>query len=257
MRRIWNFITSHYLCVFTGLAFIAAGLILSLRLSGDGAYFERIDHGILLSWMTDKLGAPLTFSFFAFTLIVLVTGLLFLNALLCTVRKVYYLVLEGAGWRRYLPHVMHISFLIVVSGHLVSSVSGNRVRAIPVFEGGYARVVGTPYTLKVNGMNLQYSDRGYPVELSADITLFKGTEPVSGKAVRVNHPLLHEGYGIYIKNAGMDRLGRRYAFFDANRDDGAKVVLAGAILFTVANALYLFPRRKKVTGEENETPWRG
>jgi cytochrome c biogenesis protein ResB len=147
---------------------------------------------------------------------------------------------------------MHAAFLIVVSGHLVSSVSGDRVRSIPVFEGGLSRVAGTPYSLRVNGVDLKMSDRGYPVEFSADINLFKGTEVVSGGRVRVNHPMVHDGYGIYIKNVGMDGRGRRYVFFDANRDDGAKVVLAGAVLFTLANILYVLPHRRKDAGGEGE-----
>lgn len=102
-------------------------------------------------------------------------------------------------WRRYLPHVMDEAFLIVASGHLVSSVSRDRVRSIPVFEGGLSRVVGTPCSLRVNRVNLKMSDRGYPVEFFADITLFKDVEAVSGGRVRVNHPIVHDGYGIYIK----------------------------------------------------------
>jgi cytochrome c biogenesis protein ResB len=155
------------------------------------------------------------------------------------------LVRERVTWRRYLPHVMHTAFLIVLSGYLVSSVSGDRARSIPVFEGGLTRLAGTAYSMKVNAVFLKMSDRGYPVEFFADITLFKGTEVVSGGRVRVNHPIVHGGYGIYIKNVGVDGRGRRHVFFDAYRDDGAKVVLAGAVLFTLVNILYLPPSQKR------------
>ncbi|MDH3259275.1 MAG: cytochrome c biogenesis protein ResB [Deltaproteobacteria bacterium] len=160
-------------------------------------------------------------------------------------------------WRRYLPHVMHAAFLIVVSGHLVSSVSGDRVRLIPDFEGGLSQVAGTPYSLRINGVDLKMSDRGYPVEFFADITLFKGVEAVSGGRVRGNHPIVNDGYGIYIKNGGMKGRGRRYVFFIANRDDEAKVVLAGAVLFTLANILYVLPHRRNDAGGEGEVSWKG
>jgi hypothetical protein len=252
MRKIWNFITSHYLCVYTGIAFIGGGLFLSFRLNGDGAYFEKIDYGILIAWLAEKGRGPLTISSFAFLLIILLTAVLFLNALLCTVRKVYHLVSEGGAWRRYLPHVMHAAFLVVVTGHLISSVSGDRVRSIPVFEGSFARVMGTPYNLKLHEIDLKLSDRGYPADFSADITLLKGTEAVSAGTVKINHPLIYGGYGVYIKNVGMDRLGRRYVFFDANRDDGATIVLAGALLFTLANVLYILPQRRKRMEDDGE-----
>lgn len=101
------------------------------------------------------------------------------------------------------------------------------------------------------------ADRGYPVEFSADITLFKGVEAVSGGRVMVNHPIVCDGFGIYVKNAGMGGRGRRYVFFDANRDDGAKVVLAGAVLFTLANILYVLPHRRNDAGGEGEVSWKG
>ncbi len=254
MKRLWEFITSHYLCVYTGIAFVGGGLFLSLQMGWDGDYFKNIDHGILLQWLAEKQGAQITASSIAFLLIILLTVVLFLNALFCTIRKVYHLVREGGAWRRYLPHVMHAAFLVVVTGHLVSSLSGDRVRSIPVFEGSFARVVGTPYNLRVHGVVLKLSDRGYPVDFSADITLLKGTEAVAGGSVRINHPLLYGGYGVYIKNAGMDRLGRRYVFFDANRDDGAGIVLAGALLFTLANLLYILPHRRKAQEVDGEAP---
>lgn len=239
MRRLWELVTSHYLCVYTGLAFVAGGLLLSLRLNWDGAYFERIDHGILLEWVVSKLPPPVTLSSVAFIIILLLTAVLFLNSLFCTLRKVYHLVKGRGRWRKYLPHFMHLAFLIVVAGHLISSTSGNRVRSIPVFERNYSPIRGTPYYLKLNGMDVTMSDRGYPSEFSADITLFEGTKKMAGGTVSVNHPLVHGGYGIYIKNAGVDRLGRRYVLFDANRDDGAVIVLIGAVIFTMANLIYL------------------
>lgn len=245
MKRFWNFITSHYLCVYTGIAFIGGGLFLSVRLNGDRDYFEKIDYGILITWVAEKQSGPITPSSIAFLLIIFLTAVLFMNVLLCTVRKLYQLVKERGSWRRYLPHVMHASFMVVVTGHLISSVSGDRVRSIPVFEGRFARVMGTPYNVRVHEIDLKLSDGGYPAEFSADITLFKGTEAVSEGTVKINHPLVYGGYGVYIKNVGMDGLGRRYVLFDANRDDGAGVVLAGALLFTLANIVYILPHRRK------------
>lgn len=239
MKKIWEFITSSYLCVLTGISFAAGGLLLSLGLNFQGGYFSTIDSITLVDWVTEKVKEPFSYSIAAFFLVILITFVLFSNALLCTSRRLYHISVAKGGWKRYIPHVMHIAFLIVVAGHLVSSLSAEKVRSIPVLQGGYRAISGTPLTIFLEKVDMTFSDRGYPTELSADITVFNGGELAAAGKAMVNNPVGAVGYQIYIKDVRADMRGRKYAIIDANRDPGAPVVLAGAILFTLANLVYL------------------
>jgi hypothetical protein len=148
-----------------------------------------------------------------------------------------------ATLRRLLPHVMHLAFLGVVLAHLASSLFGDRIPGVAVPQGGIAPVGGTGWALRLDRFDAVMAPEGYPKDFSAAVTLFRGTAPVARGVVRTNEPLFHDGYGFYIKRFGSTPWGAPYAVFDANRDPGAKAILAASLLFTAANLLHLLPFR--------------
>lgn len=247
MKALWRFLTSLKTCAVAGLAFCAAGAAGSVLLSRHPELFGDMDAQVFARWFAAKgLSAPGPCLWLYGLLSA--TAVTAVNAACCTAERIAQIVRAQAGWRRLLPHVMHIGFLGVVLCHLVSAVSGDRVPGLAVQERGFAPVRGTPWILALDRLDVVTAPEGYPRDFSAGVTLYEGMRAVAQGVVRTNEPLFFGGYGIYLRDFGTTPWGLRFAVFDANSDPGAGAVLVFAGLFTAANALYLVPSRKRDAG---------
>lgn len=243
MNALWRFLTSLKTCAWAGLAFCAAGAAGSVAMGRYPELFGDMDAQVFAGWFASKgLAAPGP-SLWLYGLLA-ATALLAVNAACCTAEKLVRIVRARAGWRRLLPHVMHLAFLCVVLSHLASAVSGDRIPGVAVPEGGFVPVRGTSWILGLDRLDVVMAPEGYPRDFSAGVTLYEGTTPVARGTVRSNEPLFHGGYGIYLKNFGATPWGVPYAVFDANSDPGAGAILVSSLLFTVANVLHLVPARR-------------
>jgi len=243
MMVLWRLLTSLKTCAWASLAFALAGAAGSVVMGRYPEIFSDMDAQVLAGWFARKgLGSPGP-SLWLYALL-LSTGLLAVNAACCTAERLVQILRGNATLRRLLPHVMHIAFLGVVLSHLASSVWGDRVAGVAVPEGAFAPVGVTGLVLRLDRLDVTMAPEGYPKDFAAAVTLFRDMAPVARGVVRANGPLFHEGYGVYLKNFGPTPWGAPYAVFDANRDPGAAWILVSAVLFTVANALYLLPARK-------------
>lgn len=244
MKALWRFLTSLTTCAWAGLAFCAAGAAGSVVMGRYPDLFADMDAQVLAGWFARKGWISPGATLWLYGLL-LATALLAGNAACCTFERLVQIFRGKVSMRRLLPHVMHLAFLGVVLSHLVSSVSGDRVRGIAVPQGGFAPVGGTGLVLALDRLAAEMAPEGYPKDFSAAVTLYRGMSPVARGVVRSNEPLFCEGYGVYIKNFGATAWGLPYAVFDANRDPGAAPVLVFSLLFTAANLLYLIPARRE------------
>jgi hypothetical protein len=241
---VWRFLTSVATYVWVGLAFCLAGAVGSVALGRYPDIFSDMDAQVLSGWFARKgfLAPGPTLWLYG---LLLTTALLALNATCCTYEKLVQIFRGKVTLRRLLPHVMHLAFLGVVLSHLASSVYGDRIPGLSVPEGGFAPVGDTGWVLALTRLDVVMAPEGYPRDFSAAVTLYRDVTPVANGLVRVNEPLFHEGYGVYLKNFGPAPWGSRYAVFDANRDPGAVPILVSSVLFTVANLLYLVLQRRE------------
>ncbi len=243
VRSVWRFLTSLKTCVWASVAFCAAGAAGSLLLGRYPEIFSDMDTRVLAGWFASKgFSAPGPTSWLYGLLAA--TALLAVNAACCTFERLVQIFRGKATLRRLLPHIMHIAFLGVVLSHLAGSVSGDRIPGIRVVEGGFAPVGGTGWVLRLDRLHVEMAPEGTPRDFRAAVTLFRDRDPLARGVVRTNHPLFHEGYGIYLKNFGPTPWGGAYAAFDANRDPGSPAILVFSVLFTVANLAWLLPERK-------------
>lgn len=243
MRTLWRFLTSLKTCAWLGLAFCVAGAVGSVVMGRYPALFADMDAQVFAGWFARKGFADPAPTLWLYGLLS-ATGLLAVNTACCTAERLVRIFRGALTLRRLLPHVMHLAFLGVVLSHLVSAVYGDRIPGMAVPQGGFARVGGTGWVMRLERFDQVLAPEGYPKDFSATVTLFRETTPVARGVVRTNEPLFHEGYGIYIKDFGTTPWGAPYAVFDANRDPGATAILAASLLFTAANLLYLFPSRR-------------
>lgn len=243
MTAIWRFLTSLRTCAWAGLIFCLAGAAGSIVMGRYPELFSDMDLQVFAGWFARKgLSSP------AATLwlygLLLCTLLLAVNAGCCTAERLVQIFRGKTTLKRLMPHVMHAAFVGVVLSHLISSLAGDRVPGVAVPEGGFAPVGRTGWILRLDRLDAVIADEGYPRDIRAAVTLFRDMEPVARGVVRVNSPLFHEGYGIYIKSTGTTPWGLPYAVFDANADPGAVPILVASLAFTAANLLYLLPARR-------------
>jgi hypothetical protein len=244
MKTLWRVLTSLKTCVWLGLAFTAAGAAGSVLLGRHPELFADMDAFVFAGWFARKGFAAPGPTLWLYGLL-LTTTLLAVNAFCCTALRLVQLFRGRLTLRRLMPHVMHLGFLGVVLAHLVSATGGDRVPGVAVPEGMFAPVGDTGLVLRLDRLHVEMAPQGYPKDFAAHVTLFRDVAPVTQGAVRANAPLFHDGYGIHLKDFGPTPWGAPYAVFDANRDPGAPWVLAAALLFTAANAVYLIPSRRE------------
>ncbi len=243
MKALWRLLTSLKTCAWASLAFALAGAAGSVVMGRCPEIFADMDAQVFAGWFAERgLAAPGP-ALWLYALL-LSTGLLAVNAACCTAERLVQIFRGKATLRRLLPHVMHVAFIGVVLSHLASAAWGDRVPGVAVPEGGFARVGATGLVLRLDRLDVTMAPEGYPKDFAAAVTLFRGVAPVARGTVRANEPLFHEGYGVYLKNFGPTPWGAPYAVFDAHRDPGAGAILVFSLLFTAANALYLFPARR-------------
>jgi len=239
----WRFLTSLKTCAWLGLAFCIAGAAGSVAMGRYPELFADMDAQVFAGWFARKGTADPGPTLWLYGLL-LSTGLLAVNAACCTAERLVQIFRGTVTLRRLLPHAMHLAFLGVVLSHLASALYGDRIPGVAVPQGGFARVGGTGWVLRLDRFDAVMAPEGYPKDFSATVTLYRDTTPVARGVVRTNEPLFHEGYGIYIRNFGSTPWGAPYAVFDANRDPGATAILVASLLFTAANLLYLYPSRR-------------
>lgn len=240
MTALWRFLISLKTCAWAGLGFCVAGAVGSVVMGRYPVLFADMDAQVFAGWFARKGFAAPAPTLWLYGLLA-ATGLLALNAACCTFERLVQILRGKVTMRRLLPHVMHLAFLGVVLSHLVSAVYGDRIPGVAIPQGGVALVGGTGLAMRLDRFDAVMAPGGYPGSFSATVTLFRDRTPVGRGVVRTNEPLFHEGYGIYVKNFGTTPFGVTYAVFDANRDPGAKAILAASLLFTAANLLFLFP----------------
>jgi len=243
MRALWRFVTSVRTCVWTGLVFCLAGAVGSVVMERRPDLFGDMDAQVFTEWLAAKGFAAPGPSLWLYALLA-TTALFAVTAACCTAERVVRLVRARGGVRRLLPHAMHLGFLGVVLGHLASAGWGDRISGVAVPQGGFAPLGGTGWFLALERLDVTMAEEGYPRDYAAAVALYEGTVPAARGVVRINEPLFHRGYGIYLKSFGAVPGGVPYAVFDANSDPGAGVVLAASLFFTAANLLHLWPTRE-------------
>ncbi len=239
MRKLWKFLTSPLLCVLTGVGFALTGFALSLAMNWRGEFFREMDSHVLLSWVLEKLDGAFFGNLLFFFAFLAVVAIFVVNLVLCTAEKIYHLTRWKAKLRAYVPHLMHAAIVVVVAGHLVSSVGGYRARGVGMYVGTEVRLKGAPFSVRLDDVDVKLGRWGFPEKTSAVVRLRSGGATVAWGTISPNNPLSHNGYMVYLKSAGADGFGRRYAVLDVNKDDGAFIVLVGALIFTAGNLIYL------------------
>lgn len=118
-------------------------------------------------------------------------------------RKSHFRVLEGSAnkgldvygdrfrWGPFGTVMAHISFLIIMSGFVVSAAAGFRIESLVAPVGVPVEVgQGTGMTAIAHSFNDSYYDNGQPKDYVSDVSVLKHGAEVARHEVRVNDPLI-------------------------------------------------------------------
>ncbi|HJV34293.1 cytochrome c biogenesis protein ResB [Geomonas sp.] len=186
-----------------------------------------LDSVPLFVWLRQ---APLFLSWWLWVAVGLI-AFLCLNAVVCSIEA-----LRKKG-RSIAPHLMHLGFLLIVVAHLFSAY-GSFKDMLEVTEGSILGFRDSEQ-LRVERISGEIGPMGMMTSYRAVLRIGQGPSVT----IQPNHPLFHNGYGIYLKEAALSPAP--IALLEIHREPGALPALIGALAFTLGNLMLLAQRRKR------------
>ena len=204
--------------------------------------FQGLHMAPLFQWLAESPAGVTWWLWAAIGVLSLLTA----NTLLCSVES----IIKKSGTRNMLlvlsPQVIHIGFLFVLLGHLLSSYGSFKATAY-VTQG---TVLPLPNNESVvfGEIHADAGPSGYITDWSADIRYLKGGGLSRMDVIGPNSPSFHGGFGIYIKTVEFRPFP--VALVELSRDPGAIWALVGGIFFLIGMAalLLLKIRRERPSG---------
>jgi len=200
--------------------FVAGALIMPVH-----SAFESITWVPLFEWLSE---APLSASWWLLGSLALLVALV-LNTLACSIDS---LIKKRSG-RQWLlviaPQIIHIGFLLMLVGHLVSGLSGYK-EMFPFQEGTMVRMPGN-IILKVSQIDVTLTKEGYPIDWRAAVDYIDNGKLVKSDYMAPNRPSFFRGYGAYLKQVRPYPI--KAALVEITREPGAPWALGGGVVFMI------------------------
>ena len=233
-RKIYDSLASLNLGIWL---IIGVLLLMAAGSFGSGASEAgSINDMPLFAWLR---GASAFASWWLWGAIVLL-ALLAVNTVFCSIESLRSKFRSGNFLIIIAPQVMHAGFLLIMLAHLLSAYGGSK-QIIQVGEGS---AIGSPdgSTIRIERISGSVGPMGMMTDFGAEFRyVADGRERTS--FVSPNHPLFHNGFGIYVKDVAI--VPEPAALLEIHREPGAGAALAGALLFTVGNIVLLTIRKNR------------
>ncbi len=207
MNSVWRFLTSTRLAIVLTLLIVADLFVGTFILSAYADTLSGIDSGIFFFWLFDKGVDNLALTWWLFLLLALVS-LLAIGTIASLIDVVIAVIARRRDsrvrlLRRLLSQTVHLGFVIVLVGHMVSSSVGLRTEDNKLIEGEVMAMPGRPgLSLRLDKLDVNYSQAGGMAQMDATMTLLEGERSIKEQVVRLNQPLLYEGSAVYITHHG-------------------------------------------------------
>lgn len=138
---------------------------------------------------------------------------------------------EGEGWlawqwgamRRLSPHLVHLSFLVILAGAAVTALCGFKGElylrpgqvASAVRSNRGLRPLG--FSLRCEGFRMERYPDGTPKDYRTRVSVLEGGRVVRRAVIRVNHPLRHRGITFYQASYDVQRVAHLELFRGGRR----------------------------------------
>jgi len=206
MKSLWQWLVSPRLAVVLSLLIVGDVLIGTFLLSAYADRFGGIDLEVFFFWLFDTGISNVALSWWIFALLALLS-LLTLNTVACLIDSLAVIVVRRRKGRviarRLLSQAVHLGFVVVLIGHLVSSATGFKTTNNRLVEGTNIAMPGDQgLSLRLNRLDVSYSEDGGMARMDAALSLMRDGRVIKEKIVRLNEPLLYRGNAVYITHHG-------------------------------------------------------
>lgn len=196
-----------------GLTVVLALLICIVAVAGslitiqNPSVMSYLDRKVLVYGLLEQSGRYQVYWIF---LLIALIALFAINTFVCTVDKVYSIIKKKASWRRLLPHIVHLGFLIALTGHLAGSLTGFKSSGNVLYEGELTPLAAVEgLSLRLDDFRAVEDSLGYRDFMKTTVTLFSDGVKVLTGDIQVNHPLLYKGIAFYYNDDGKAPSGIR------------------------------------------------
>ena len=153
---------------------------------------------------------------------------------------------------------MHYAFIILLIGHLACYTAGFMSFDNLIKERETISVPHSELKIKLENLNIEYEQErpvaikanhkislveGGAREVSATLSFIQPDQKIECKTIGVNRPIWYQGLSFHIKDFYPKKEGMPEApclNLIIRRDPGIKIIIAGAIIFTLGLLMYLF-----------------
>jgi hypothetical protein len=224
MRKIIDILVSLRTAILLLLALLCillyGSFIMPLR-----EEFQGLQMAPLFQWLQESPAGVTWWLWAAIAVLSLLTA----NTIFCSFES----IIKKRGARHVIlvlsPQVIHMAFLFVLLGHLLSSYGSSKGMAY-VSEGTVLQLPDNE-SVVFDEIRAQAGPAGYITDWSADIRYLKEGRLPAADVIGPNNPSFRGGFGLYIKTVEFRPFP--VALVELSRDPGAIWALAGGVLFLV------------------------
>ncbi|MCD4690659.1 cytochrome c biogenesis protein ResB [bacterium] len=170
-----------------------AGVLIGQQLPPE-VYVERF--GPVLGAIVFHSGLANVFRTWYF---VALAGLLTLSTVVCSLRRITrFRTASGRRLRTLGSLITHLSIALIAAGGIWTAAGGLRYAAPRYMEAGdMMEVPEGGFSIRVDAARTEFAETGALSEYVSEVTVFEAGEPVREHRIEVNHPLIHNGVGVY------------------------------------------------------------
>ena len=223
-----RFLSSMHVAFWSILGMILWFGIGSLLASKTGSYydvFSAMNEQMITQWLVHEAGhAPVVLAWFAG--LCLIAGVLMLNTVLCIWKRVLPL-LSSARLSKSLLAIIHILIILVMAGHALTMVVGNKHPSTVMFP-GQTKNIGDGYSLRMDALTfiddptlLGLSKQEKHTKMTGDVFHYKDNHVIltllhdkkivargrAGILAPLDHGSLHIVLKKFVQNKKNNRLG--------------------------------------------------
>lgn len=253
IKNIWKFFGSSTLTVFILLAVVLDFEIGFFFFRSHPSVFASLDRLMLFEWLRTYGLESITVTWWFFVLLFLLF-ILTLNTVVCTVDSVVTLIKRREKFSgtltfllKFAPHVMHVAFVLLLSGHLTCYAAGFNLFNNILRQGIVMSVPHSYLQLSLEKLKVEfYKNEDAPLpdfagkarDVVADVLII---DPANDnfqhgvkKKISINRPAFYQGISFHLKDfypQNESNKGVPYVNLIIRKDPGIRILAGGTILF--------------------------
>jgi cytochrome c biogenesis protein ResB len=255
IKKFWDFLGRSSLSIWLIYALSIDILVGSVIMKHHPRLFFSMERLMLQEWIVSygTEGLHITWWFF---LALFLVFLLAVNTFVCTTNRVISIIGRFADSDRYgfflrlSPHIIHVGFMLILLGQLISHTLGVNLHSNILHVGGRKAVPCSDISVALTDLKIEFFEKGTHFlgmegkpENVAGILSIIDSEGVHKRTISINRPVWHKGWSFHLENYYPKSKGMARAPFInliIRRDPGIRLMAAGAVIFAAGLIIYLF-----------------